>query len=131
MGKSGVPSFWAAILLAFVAAGLENCGVSIALETGMKALDESLELDSLRVGFAKSMFGQLAWGVTVFIQAYGQKAPSSRSTVCIAVGIGSCSGVPRSGFVIEWKANPIVMEPLGIFTAYHSRFRGDAVLTRL
>lgn len=46
MGKSGVPSFLAAILFALVAAGLVNWGVRIALETGVKALDGSLERES-------------------------------------------------------------------------------------
>jgi hypothetical protein len=85
MGKSGVPNFWAAILLALDVIGLVNCGVSKALEIGMKALDESLELDNLRIGVAKDILGQLAQGEAVFIQAYGQKA--GQCTVCTEVGM--------------------------------------------
>lgn len=53
----------------------------------MKALEKSSDLDSLRNGFAKEGFSQLAPGRAVFIQAYGQTA-GQRS-----VGNWSYSGV--------------------------------------
>jgi len=60
MGKSGVPNLLAAILFALDVTGLMNWGVSMTLEIGTKALDESLELDNLRIGIVEDILEQLA-----------------------------------------------------------------------
>jgi hypothetical protein len=75
MGKSGVPSFLAAILVTLEVTGLlvMVCGVSIAREIGTtEALDAMRDLKCLRSGIVEDTSSQLGTGgFAVFIQAYG------------------------------------------------------------